>query len=117
MSPMMKCGHNTWARDSDGNPVCAICWPDSKATQIVDELPDLTGRTAKCPECGKTTPSSIKLAYFRYKGPGSEWATKLCRCGYYEIGHNNPNGRACKNFEPRGPAKFDEYYCGCGGWD
>ena len=117
MLPMMKCGHTAQGRDQEGIATCIICWPDPKATQIADELPDLTGRTARCPNCGKTTPSSTKLAFFRYKGPGSEWAIHMCKCGYYEVGHSNANGRSCKSFEPHGPAVFDEYYCGCRGWD
>lgn len=86
-------------------------------------------------------PSSYDLAFFVYKGPGSTWAVEKCKCGYLKAAHEPdpagreyPNARARKGFgtkmnaaggqliedhafEPIGPAEFDEYYCGCYGWD
>jgi len=31
--------------------------------------------------------------------------------------HQVPNPLKCKTFTPVGPAEFDEFYCGCHGWD
>lgn len=50
--------------------------------QDVKEV-DLEGRFAKCSDCGKISPSTDNLAFFR---------------------HHPKND-------------YDEYYCGCRGWD
>lgn len=64
-------------------------------------------------------PSSTDLAFFEYRGPGSNWAAKHCVCGYFEVAHTMPHksSRVCDKFTPREPAEFDSYYCGCFGWD
>lgn len=83
--------------------------------------PDLTGRTARC-SCGRTEPSSPKLPFFVYRGPGSEQATRSCKnCGYYDTAHTpevmaNNKGLKCTNFEARGDWGTDSYYCGHSGW-
>ena len=85
-----------------------------------DEKPNLAGRTARCSyfggnapaqpysgcsacaknrRCNCTAPSSEKLAFFRYHGADSP-----------EIKLTTWNAR----FEG---GKFDEFYCGCHGWD
>jgi len=53
--PLMKCGHAANAKDKDGNPVCVICF-DGRGSDaaIVAEMPDLTGRLARCAYYGKT---------------------------------------------------------------
>lgn len=64
---MMACGHAANAKDGRGNPCCAICIGITpKASRVVESV-DLTGRMAKCTECGKQVPSSMKLAFFEHR--------------------------------------------------
>ena len=89
-TPMMKCGHaaNSVNRKT-GDPVCVICIGIDPGADVIASTPDLTGRTAKC-------------------------------------GYNNP-GTSCNATAPSDPhlaffgyrpeKEFDEYYCGCRGWD
>lgn len=72
MNVMMKCGHaaNAQYTDTDGNkkPCCAICAGiNSRAYEIADDVPDLSGRKARCSYCGKTTESNFNLAFFEYR--------------------------------------------------
>lgn len=95
----------------------------------------LAGRKAKCSyypnggkygRCPEPVESSTGLAFFEYLGPLSDAATTSCRCGMKDITHpsvcevnpitGRPNDRD-HPFEPRGPADFDRYFCGCWGWD
>lgn len=94
-------------------PSCAI----HDCTEIAKAQPNLKGRLARC--CAKTPPQPSdpdRLAFFEFRGEGSPWATERCKCGYYEVAHGKPHVK-CKGFEPAGPAEFDTYYCGHGGWD
>lgn len=125
--PMMQCGHVSQAVCSAKGgvkfdppiPVCAIC----DCFKIAEE-PDLTGRMATC-YCGSKSlrPSSTDLAFFEYRGPGSPHATNICKCGYTKKAHEKDHVQTvCKKlheqgFTPRGPHKYDSYYCGCRGWD
>ena len=101
--------------------------------------PDLTDRRARCAYFGKggfrsyecnyqkrtgctrakctcELPSDAALPFFEYHGPGSPWATTMCRhCKYYQSAHQR-NSRACSHFEPMGDAP-DKFFCGCAGWD
>lgn len=97
----------------------------------------LEGRTARCAYYGRPTkypiddtglclserPSSTDLAFFEYKGAESRWADTICICNMADVAHGpiNPETRrggiVDHPFTPRGPAEFDEYYCGCHGWD
>lgn len=86
MSTLMKCGHTAQAIDKDGNPCCVICIGNPLAEQVEENLPDLTGRLAKC-GCGNTRESSISLPFFEYLGLGSYEAKNMCNCGYYRIAH------------------------------
>lgn len=89
-----------------------------EATQAV-----LATRVAKC-SCGKEEPSSLSLAFFEFRGPGSN-ITRMCDiCGFNDVVHwpINPNtGRSHRardhTFVPRSPLVHDTYYCGCRGWD
>ena len=90
---------------------------------------------ARCTEQCELRPSSLeqqgRLAFFEYRGPGSRYATALCKCGFSTTAHdpeamarNVPNNRLtviergkCEGFQARGPHEFDSYYCGCRGWD
>lgn len=94
----------------------------------------------ECGKCGAScsceTDSDLKLPFFEFKGPGSKHAAEKCaNCTYTKPGHFGENaGRYkvreglgkkipthCvnngKEFVAAGPAEFDEFYCGCHGWD
>lgn len=60
---LMKCGHTSNAKTSDGKPCCCIC----NCTEIVKEMPSLEGRMAKCPYCNKIKPSNYNLPFFEYR--------------------------------------------------
>ena len=76
---------------------------------------------------GTPVASSVNLAFFEYRGEGSKSATEKCaNCGYYKVAHDLPlvddRGRPrgkdiCDSFAPHGAYEYDEYYCGCWGWD
>jgi hypothetical protein len=120
---ILDCGHTTNGTDGDGNPVCVI--DDSR---IIAVEVDLSERLARCGyiSCGRTAPSSRGLAFFEYKGPGSKSAIESCgNCGSHQVAHQeiNPSTKrpghkhgVCE-FTPKGDAGYDEYYCGCRGWD
>lgn len=59
---LMKCGHVSNAT-CDGKPCCAIC----SCFDIEKELPDITGRMAKCPYCHRIKPSNFNLPFFEYR--------------------------------------------------
>jgi hypothetical protein len=125
---MMKCGHAANAQGPTG-PCCAICALLNPDALVVDTAPpDLTGRMATCCGARSTVPSSTSLAFFEYRGPGSDAATTHCRrCGFHKLTHAdvtpmNPytgraNDRNCPGFEAAGPDEHDHYYCGHSGWD
>lgn len=86
----------------------------------------MSERQAKC-LCGATRPSSDfkRLPFFEDRGPGSMAAQMHCKhCRAYAIAHEpREDGRYPSiigkphAFEPHGPFEFDNYYCGCRGWD
>lgn len=97
-------------------PSCVI----HSCLEPADDAPDLAGRVAQCaytPNGHAPRPSSLDLAFFEYRGPGSPDASDLCVCGYREVAHGKGNLHVCKQFTPHGPYEFDKYYCGCHGWD
>lgn len=137
----MACGHSANATTKINNyivPCCVICAGTPESLIIVDS-PSLEGRFAKCaynnendkhPDAHKNEPipSALSLAFFEYKGEDSNKALNACKkCGYYQIAHTLENAiRLHRNpddyikdheFEPHGAYEFDEYYCGCWGWD
>lgn len=88
------------------------------------------GKAAKYPVepdglCHSSTDSvtaSTKRAFFEDTGPGSDWATETCSCGYADSAHGETNrfgrpGITDHTFSERGPGEFDFFYCGCWGWD
>lgn len=125
---LMRCGHSANAIDANGQPRCVIC-----TAKVTVPSPDLSGRMAECTYCGKRVPSSVNLPFFEYKGPGSLCAETKCHvCGYYTKGIPLKNGKLCycNTNKPipsvcinkgkkcvYGPLEYDEYYCGCRGWD
>ena len=123
MKAMMECGHTANASNSNGDPVCVICiGSDPGAVIVARNLPDLSNRQAKC-MCDKIVPSELGLAFFEYLGPDSPRSHEQCKCGYYEVAHKGQNtGSWVKNpidhpFEEHGPYEYDNYFCGCAGWD
>ena len=130
MKPMMACGHRANASVTDhasgySGPGCAICAGRLEAVTVAGE-PDLAGRIAQC-SCGRTQLSAAGgLAFFEYRGPGSEAAELHCVCGFHAICHaDRPENadfehpeRSVRDhaFTARGDRQ-DLYYCGCRGWD
>lgn len=115
---MMKCGHTAQGYMGGDLPVCVICWPSPDSIALAEKQPLLEDRQAKCASCGSVVPSSYGLAFFRYRGASSHDALHKCKnCVYYEYAHTHGEPLKCQNFEPHGPYEYDEYYCGCRGWD
>lgn len=82
---------------------------------------DLSGRMARC-LCGRTEESNPNLAYFNFRGAGSQWELVCLHCGRLENAHPkklaDERRGCCNRFEPRiGGFETDTYYCGCRGWD
>ena len=78
----------------------------------------LTGRMAKCSYGCSIVPSHEGLPFFTFKGEGSEDAQRCCKnCPYHNVAHGKGHGDVCNNFEPKGAFEFDQFYCGCRGWD
>ena len=112
---MMKCGCAAAGKRKVGEEWVPSCAVHDCIEQV--ETPNLEGRTAMC-GTHAPQPSSLALAFFQYRGPGSRDATQVCKCGYYESAHTDyPDRLKCKKFEARGPMLNDLYYCGCRGWD
>jgi 3,4-dihydroxy-2-butanone 4-phosphate synthase len=104
-------------------------------------------RQAKCSYCKKTRESSIDLAFFMDKSEVQDRCAFMVpvqgepflglpdtesRCGYTMLAHERFSGRlrdivrpgiwppnvpAHEYVEPTEGEPFDEYYCGCFGWD
>lgn len=89
----------------------------------------LEGRQARC-HCGTIKPSGTNLPFFRFKGEGSREATEVC--GFLVKGsicHGHPTihqeinpstkraGITDHEHQPHGAFEFDEFYCGCSGWN
>lgn len=100
-------------------------------------MAEMSERTARCSyfsTCGQERPSSNRanLAFFQDKGPGSRVALESCSvCRYHKQAHtpetmNRPHMVAAMmkmrvsvehEFMPRGEFPYDEYFCGCRGWE
>jgi hypothetical protein len=103
---MMKCGH---AANAQGRPAgdptapmrpsCCICGCFEQA-----DAPDLTGRRARCGYYGAVVPRRTDERH----GPDRGKAT--CQS---EV--DSALGLAFFSHHPDKP--FDQYYCGCFGWD
>jgi hypothetical protein len=95
---MMKCGHAANALQG-GKPVCVICAGINEGCNVIVEPPDLTGRMACC----------------AYRSPGKYGCNKgEAKDGKHGIIPSSPN---LAFFEHKPAEKYDEYYCGCFGWD
>lgn len=63
---LMKCGHTANAEYDNGKPCCLICSPKREAYEVVEDKPNLTGRKAKCTDCGEIVDSNWNLPFFEY---------------------------------------------------
>lgn len=118
MGVLMKCGHaaqGTMKVDGQDKPCCVICYPKPEANIPQDSskaLASLVGRMARC-------------SYYngRWK-PGPSIGGCCCD----DCRKREPQqGRACKCEQPSSPdlaffthhpeKPYDEFYCGCHGWD
>jgi hypothetical protein len=101
MTEMMECGHAANATTGNGKPACAIC--DGPRSTTVASAPDLTGRRARCSYFG-STPSGRSHS-------GSDCKRgEPCKC---EV----PSATSLAFFGHKPKNQFDEFYCGCWGWD
>lgn len=92
--PMMVCGHTAQAMRTDVDPpvpACVICMCTDQAAAT----PDLTGRRARC-------------SY--YGNPRTHGHRPPCTS---EI----PSDTRSAFFTYQPDAEFDQFYCGCWGWD
>lgn len=105
--PMMKCGHAANATNSAGGQTCVICVGLTNDAVSEDDMfcqEDLVGRLARC-------------SYFNSVSTGRN----------HESNYNCKRGEKCLcevssdtslPFFSWTPLKdFDEFYCGCWGWD
>jgi hypothetical protein len=121
---MMACGHadNATAKRTDGDiPACVICG----TTEVAESTPNLEGREARC-SCGSKVTSRITLAFFEFRGEGSNRGMTTCiECSGAEVLHRElnpvtgrPGTKTDHEFKPNIAGwEFDSYYCGCYGWD
>lgn len=65
-TPLMRCGHAANAT-RNGEPVCVICIGINPGATTPADPPDLDGREALCIYCGRTTPSTTRLAFFEHR--------------------------------------------------
>lgn len=88
----MKCGHVSSAYDADNEPMCVICAGIHIGCNQIDMACSgtvgLEGRVARCNDHKQGGGSGVAL---------SRWEL--------------PFFKYCSN------QKYDEYYCGCWGWD
>lgn len=99
------------------------------STELTHDL--LAGRTARCPSCLSTRPSTdifdtaSVMAFFEYRGPGNG---KTCdHCHYAPVAHTdevrarrhlrNTKLRDGHEFTDEAGQEYDTYYDGCRGWD
>lgn len=75
----LECGCTVMSHiiDPDGTkrPYCAI----HDCSKIADKKPDLTGRIARCFQCGNERPSSFNIAFFSYN-ENSKYDSYYCGC-------------------------------------
>jgi hypothetical protein len=90
--PMMKCGHVANAVMADKKPACVIC----NCTSLSEQEIDLTDRKARCTYYGRT---------FTHKG-------RMVTCT-----SENKSSTSLPFFKHKPENQYDEYYCGCWGWD
>ena len=100
MKPLMKCGHVANGADKNDQPVCVMCIGLNTGADVVDDRQlNLDGREARCryARVGKYGCATGELRGDRH--------------GYRPSSLSLPFFGSCPDKE------FDEYYCGCWGWD
>ena len=107
MSTMMKCGHAAQGyrvmKDGAQIPSCIICECDEPA----EAQPKLEGRMARCTGYGKSTAWANRTFH---QGCDKCKRSPTCKC-------EAPSSPALAFFHSKPDAPYDEYYCGCSGWD
>ena len=88
--PMMKCGHAANAVNGLGKPVCVLC----------------IGLGIGCNEIDHT-----------FEVSKNREAICCYKYGSCEIHGKKPSSTDLAFFESKPDKEFDEYYCGCHGWD
>lgn len=105
-TPMMKCGHAAMAQhtkeDKTTEPSCVICWPDPKSLQIDSEYKPPENRMARCSYYGRTPKGTNHSSETCKRG-------EICKC-------EKPSDVELAFFGQR-VGEYDEYYCGCFGWE
>jgi hypothetical protein len=81
--PMMKCGHAANGTTHSGKPCCVICAGIHPGADVVVDEPDLTGRVAKCSDCGCEVKSDMGLPFFEYR-PTRKFDVFYCGCRGFE---------------------------------
>jgi len=104
----MKCGHVANAKKNPtGEPVCAICVGITKDSEIIDRkcagTEGLEGRKARCAYYGK--PVRRNETYYPSLMKGN------CCGSIVQTNWELPFLEYKPNDE------YDEFYCGCHGWD
>lgn len=105
-TPMMGCGHSANGKTKFGDewaPACVICVGLDPGATVVAEPIDLAGRMARCSYHGRV-PNGRNHGSNRCKR-GEE-----CLC-------EEPSSSELAFFAHRPAKEFDEFYCGCWGWD
>lgn len=122
MKPMMKCGHAanaTTTRDGETIPCCVICvmvpgLGDDGIT-VDDDPPDLSERRARCAYYGKPT-SKKKWRSTNESNHGCR-DKEVCDCEEPSDGGERWAKHGLAFFKHKPDRDFDEFYCGCHGWD
>jgi len=98
---LLACGHVAESTSRDGQPTCPICFGIDAGADTVIPTPDLIGRKARCAYYGKL-PRKNECDVCRTGSP--------CQC-------ERPSSLDLAFFEYKPEAEYDEFYCGCHGWD
>ena len=107
LHPMMKCGHAAQGThhlpDGTDEPCCIICFGIHPGANVIDDAPpSLEGRMARCSYYGKP-PRRNECDKCRSGG--------TCQCER----PSDPERLAFFQHHP--DRQYDEFYCGCHGWD
>lgn len=95
--PLMECGHAPQGQNSNGAPVCIVCFGSGPGATTVAPPPDLTGRKARC-------------SYDNGRGHDGH---NGCRPQPQPV----DSSTSLPFFKHQPDKPEDSYYCGCWGWD
>ncbi len=76
---MMQCGHAANARNSAGDPSCAICIGIHPGAEVPVAAPDLSNRVSQCSYCKSTSHSTLTLPFFAHR-PTMAYDSHYCGC-------------------------------------